>query len=987
MPTDTKEIAFEKIIEEHLTQTTKQYIKRSPWDFNRDLCVDKEMLLAFVESTQPKELAKLQETHGELFDQKFFKRLNDEIKVRWILDVLRKWIKDYGVEIKLAYFQPVSNLNPETIKLYENNKLSIVRQLKYSNKNQNSIDTVLFLNWLPISTIELKNSLSWQTVQDAIKQYKYDREPSEPLLQFKRCLIHLAVDQDLVYMTTKLAWWSTFFLPFNKWNGLWAGNPVNPDGYRTSYLWETFFRKDILLNLIANYICLTKEEKEDAQWKKKIKETLIFPRFHQWDSVERILVDVKENKTSKNYLVQHSAWSGKSNSIAWLAHHLAELHDHDSKHIFDSIIIVTDRRILDKQLQNTVTQFQQIDWVVKSITDWSKNLRQALQDGAKIIITTLQKFPFILDDLWEIDGSKFAVIVDEAHSSQSWEPVKSLKQALTKEDVKAIEQDSWVTEEEDLEDMVLKELKTRGKSENISFFAFTATPKNKTLEMFGEQNFDGTFKAFHLYSMRQAIEEWFILDVLKNYTTYATYFSLLKKIENDPEYKKSKAIQLAKKYIELHNYTIQKKVDMMATHFIENIKHQLEWEAKAMIVTKSRLHAVRYKLAFDKYLQDNNYNFKAVVAFSWTVNDTEYWEDYTESQMNGFPEKRTAKEFEKAEYKFMIVANKFQTWFDQPLLAAMYVDKQLTGITAVQTLSRLNRMYPWKDNVIVLDFVNETDVIQKSFQPYYETTVLSWSTNPNNLYDIQRKIDEVWLFDSVAVDDVVESYLKWIKADKLNSKLDVIIDKYDVLEDEEKKEYKDMCDSYCKLYAFLSQLLPFEDTALEKSYIFLRLLKKKFKIDRESLPLEILEQISADTLKIGKKFSWSIELEKSWWEALEPLDTLWWSGIKPEEKDLLSQILDDVNKRFWTVFSEDDKIILNNLYKTVAAREDMKGYANNDENSKEHVQSKFNDIFTQELVNMVSTHQNLYQKMDKEHDMKDYIKAKMFDFMYQGMVK
>ncbi len=987
MSTNTKEIAFEQIIEEHLTKTTKQYIKRLPWDFDRDLCVDKEILLSFIESTQPKELAKLQETHGELFDQKFFKRLNDEIKVRWVLDVLRKWIKDYGVEIKLAYFQPVSNLNPESIKLYEKNKLSIIRQLKYSTTNQNSIDTVLFLNGLPIITIELKNQLSGQNIQDAIHQYKFERNTREPLLQFKRCLLHLAVDTDLVYMTTKLNNADTFFLPFNKWNSLWAGNPVNPDGYKTSYLWENFFRKDILLNLIANYICLTKEEKEDAQWKKVIKETLIFPRYHQRDSVEKILVDVKENKTSKNYLVQHSAWSGKSNSIAWLAHHLAELHDHDSKHIFDSIIIVTDRRILDKQLQNTVTQFQQIDWVVKSITNWSKNLRQALQDWAKIIITTLQKFPFILDDLWAIKGSKFAVVVDEAHSSQSWESVKSLKQALTQYDVEAIEQDSWISEEEDLEEMVLKELKTRWKSDNISFFAFTATPKNKTLEIFGEQQFDGTFKPFHLYSMRQAIEEWFILDVLKNYTTYTTYFSLLKKIENDPEYKKSKAVQLAKKYIELHNYTIEKKVEMMATHFIENIKHQLGGLAKAMIVTKSRLHAVRYKLAFDKYLQDNNYNFKAVVAFSGTVNDTEYGEDYTESQMNGFSEKRTAKEFEKAEYKFMIVANKFQTGFDQPLLSAMYVDKQLTWITAVQTLSRLNRMYPWKEGVIILDFVNETDVIQKSFQPYYETTVLSGSTNPNNLYDIQRKIDEVWLFDLVVVNDVVESYLRWIKADKLNSKLDIIIEKYNTLEEDEQKEYKDMCDSYCKLYAFLSQLLPFEDTSLEKNYIFLRLLKKKFKINRESLPLEILEQISADTLKIWKKFSWSIELEKSWWEALEPLNTLWWGARKTEEKNLLSQILDDVNKRFWTVFSEEDKIILNNLYKTVSAREDMQWYASNSENSKEHVESKFNDIFTQELVNMVSTHQNLYQKMDKEHDMKDYIKAKMFDFMYKDMVK
>ena len=985
MPTNTKEIAFEQIIEDHLINTTKQYIKRYPGDFDRELCVDKEILIQFLQDTQPKQLEKLQEVHGELFEQKFFARLNQEIKARGILDVLRKGIKDYGSHIQLAYFKPVSTLNPETTRLYDNNKLSLIRQLKYSTSNQNSIDTVLFLNGLPIITIELKNQLSGQNVTDAIQQYRFERNTRETLLQFKRCLLHLAVDTDLAYMTTKLEDADTFFLPFNQGNGLGAGNPDNPEGYKTSYLRETFFAKNTLMELIANYICLTKEEDKDAQGKKRIKEKLIFPRYHQRDAVESLLIDAKQNETSKNYLIQHSAGSGKSNSIARLAHHLAELHNDSDKHIYDSVIIITDRRVLDKQLQNTVTQFQQIDGVVKSITDWSKNLKEALQDGAKIIITTLQKFPYVLEDLDAIAGKRFAVIVDEAHSSQTWESAKSLKQVLAVGTLDEAEKEDTV-DLDDVEDLVLKELRSRGKSPNISFFAFTATPKNKTLEMFWEQQFDGSYRPFHLYSMRQAIEEGFILDVLKNYTTYTMYFSLLKKIENDPEYKKSKAVKLAKKYVDLHNFTIDKKVDIIMNHFIDNIKHQLEGEAKAMIVTKSRLHAVRYKLAFDKYLQENNYNFKTMVAFSGTVKDDEYGEEYTESQMNGIPEKRTAKEFKKHDYKFMIVANKFQTGFDQPLLSAMYVDKQLTGIAAVQTLSRLNRSYPNKEEVMVLDFVNETDTIQASFQPYYETTILSESTDPNNLYDIQRKIEEFELFGETQLNDFVKSYLAWIKADKLNSKLDVVISEYESLEEEDKKTYKNLCDKYCKLYAFLSQLIPFEDTSLEKYYIFLRLLKKKFKVERGKLPLEILEQIATDNIKIGKKFEGSIDLTKSSAEPLDPLHTQGAIQKTPEEKDLLSQILDDVNKRFATTFSEEDKVIWNNLYKKVSTREDMQWYLNNDDNSKEHIEHKFSEIFTDELVNMVTTHQNLYEKIDKNPDMKDYIKAKMFDFMFQKMV-
>ncbi len=645
--------------------------------------------------------------------------------------------------------------------------------------------------------------------------------------------------------------------------------------------------------------------------------------------------------------------------------------------------MITDRKVLDKQLQNTISQFAQVPWVVKSIVDGSKSLKQALEEGGKIIITTLQKFPFVLDDLKAIKGKKFAVIIDEAHSSQSGESIKSLKEVLSVNNLSEAEKTD-TNEEEDLEDIVLQELRSRGKLKNVSFFAFTATPKNKTLELFWSKQSDGTFKPFHLYSMRQATEEGFILDVLKNYTTYEIYFALLKKIMDDPEYKKSKAVQLVKKYVDLHSYTIDKKVDIMITHFIENIKNELEGMAKTMIVTKSRLHAVRYKLAFDKYLKENNYPYKTLVAFSGTVKDQEFWEEYTESSMNGIPETKTAHEFKKAEYKFMIVANKFQTGFDQPLLSAMYVDKQLSWIAAVQTLSRLNRTYPGKENVIVLDFINDTEVIQKSFQPYYETTILSWGTDPNNLYDLQRKIDEYALFSSEEVDTLVTHFLQSAKPDIVNSHVDVIIQKYKVLSDEDKVIYKDLCDNYCKLYAFLSQLLSFEDTTLEKYYIYIRLLKKKFPISKESLPLAILEQISADTIRISKGKSWSIELVKGGGNILDPLETKW-SWSQSWAKDILSNILNEVNKLFWTTFTEDDKVILNNVYLNVSTRVDMRWYMSNQDNSPENIKEKFDELFTEELVKMVSIHQALYQKIDKEIDMKEYIKEKMFESLYKAI--
>lgn len=996
MPTATKEINFEEEIESYLLNH-HWYIKRYPWDYDKDFCIDKEMLFEFLDKSQHNAFTKLKEYHGDLFEKKFLKRLFEEIKVRWTIDVLRKGIKDCWVSLDLMYSQPASWLNPETKKLYDMNILSEIRQLKYSNKNENSIDMGIFINWLPIFMIELKNQLSGQNVMNAIIQFRSDRDPIEPLFQFKRCLVYWAVDTDLVYMSTKLAWQKTFFLPFNKWVDLWAWNPINPNWFKTAYLWEDTFSKSSVLELLSNYICVLQEEEEDAYWKKTIKEKLIFPRYHQYDVVRKLLADSKEAWTGKNYLIQHSAWSWKSNSIARLAHHLVELHDKNNNVVFDSVVIVTDRRILDKQLQNTVSQFEQTGWVVKCITNWSAWLKQALEDWWKIIISTLQKFPFVLKDIWQLKWKHFAVIVDEAHSSQAWESSKALKQVLTVDNLEDLDDAEdfdreWVDVEFDdmIDQEVEKQMKSRWKLNNLSFFAFTATPKNKTLELFGVKRPDWWFEAFHLYSMRQAIQENFILDVLKNYTTYQTYFSLIKKTNNDPQYSRKRAVKEAKKYVEIQDFSINKKIKIMVDHFIDKIRPQIWWQAKAMVVTKSRLHAVRYKLAFDKYLEEHWYSWKikTLVAFSWTVKDKEFWIDYTESSMNWISEKNTAKEFKKPEYKFLIVAEKFQTWFDQPLLTAMYVDKQLNWIAAVQTLSRLNRTHPEKSWTFVLDFVNTADVIQKSFEPYYKTTILSEWTDPNILNDYQRKIMNKKLFYENDIEAFVKVYFrKNSKSEEINALLDPIVEKFkSEFNEEEQDEFKKLCSDYVKTYWFLSQVIDFTSIDLEKLYVYVKLLRKKLPYKKDQCPIDILNQIKTESYKVVERKWESINLEDGEYKPLDPLHP-WEQQKREDDSDYLSNILNDINKKFWTTFTEDDKVVLNNIYQKLFEREDMKWYMLNRKNSKEDVERKFWELFVKELIKMVADYESVHKKLDENGDLKEYIKNIMFEQMYRKVVE
>lgn len=983
MTTNTKEIGFEEFIESYLIDKNG-YVQRAASNYDKGLCLDKEKVLNFIKQTQDKEWKKLVELHGEDAIEKFLNRLDEEIGARGALDVLRKGINDHGISFDLAFFKPPTKLNPEVLQKYNANIFSVIRQLKYSENNENSIDMVLFLNGLPIFTIELKNQLTGQSVQNGIMQYKANRDPREKLLSFKRCLTHFTVDTEVVFMATRLEGLRTRFLPFNKGDGHSSGNPTVAGKYKTHYFWEAILEKDSVLELIGRFINIQKEESKDQKGKRLVEGKMIFPRYHQLDTVKRLVADAKQNGAGKNYLIQHSAGSGKSNTIAWAAHRLSELHDDQNNKIFDSVIIVTDRRILDRQLRNTIMQFEQTSGVVKPVIEGSKELKEALEANEKIITTTLQKFPVIVGLVEKLAGKKYAVIIDEAHSSQSGESSKGLKLVLKssgKDEDAALEQ----AEREDdtsklptLEDVVLKELRGRkAKSKNISFFAFTATPKQKTLEVFGEKSpLDSKFYPFSLYSMKQAIEEGFILDVLKNYTAYSVYFSLIKKCQNDPEFKKKKAMKMLLSYVEKHEHAINKKVAVIVEHFAENIAHQIYGRAKAMVVTRSRLHAVRFKIAMDKYLKDKGYPFATLVAFSGKVKDDKL--EYSEQGMNGgISESNTAEEFKKDNYKFLICADKFQTGFDQPLLAAMYVDKKLGGVNAVQTLSRLNRVAPDKEDTFILDFVNDTDSIRESFQPYYVATVLSESTDPNLLHDLQRDILNFKLFSEAEIDAFLELLYLGKDPAKLNSFLDVIVDRYKNYLLEEQEGMRTKFIDYMRKYAFIAQIISFEDTRLEKLYVFLRNLYKKLPINREPIPWEIIESVNMQSYRLQKAKETRIFLDEQEGEV-RPIEGAG-RGREEDELDMLSRIVKDINDKFGTNFTPEDRVILNNLSKRLAENKSLSGSIKN--NSRDVAKIKFNEIFQGELISMLNQHFDFYRKLDSNIELKEYVNQKIFDYV------
>jgi type I restriction enzyme R subunit len=955
------------------------YRKRKQEDYDRTLCLLPRDVVDFVLATQPKEWKKLEEHYSAAAREQFLKRLAAEIARRGALDVLRNGIKDSGCKFRLAYFRPASGLNEETRRLHAANLFSVVRQGHYSTKNEKSLDLVLFLNGIPIFTAELKNPLNSQDVEDAIRQYKTDRDPREPLLAYGRCLAHFAVDPDLVYVTTRLAGPKTRFLPFNQGKFDGAGNPPVPPtrtGYPTGYLWEETWARDSVLDLVRQFI--HEVEEEDEKGRKTGRRFLIFPRYQQLDCVRKLVTDARGTGAGQRYLIQHSAGSGKSFTIAWLAHQLATLHDASDRRVFDSIVVITDRRVLDRQLQTTMRQFEQTLGVVENIDTTSRQLKDALESGKTIIVTTLQKFPVIAKEIGELPGKRFALIVDEAHSSQSGESTKSLKAVLSSGSLEEAEteESEAATPEEELESTILAEIEKRGRLPNLSTFAFTATPKPKTLELFGTKRPDGKFAPFHRYSMRQAIEEGFILDVLANYATYKAYWRLLKKVEDDPRYDKKKAEYLLKSFVELHPHAIGEKVKICLEHFAVKAQGEINGKAKAMIVTRSRLHAVRYRLAVDKYLAERGYPFKALVAFSGTVQDG--GQSYTESNMNGVPETQTAKAFERPEYRFLIVANKFQTGFDQPLLHTMYVDKKLGGVNAVQTLSRLNRtLPPEKKGTMVLDFANESDEVKAAFEPYYETTLLSEATDPNLLYEIQTRLAAFPVYTEADVEAFAKVYFDpKATQDRLYAVLAPVVEHFQALAPEEQHDFRGQLTDYVRLYAFLAQVLTFVDSDLEKLYVFARHLRRLLPADRAELPREVQQNIDMESYRIQQTGSGKIALERRP-GVLDPVSPKRGYEAWPEELETLSRIIAELNERFGLNLGPEHRVTLGQMMEKLDDDAALDAAAR--VNTRENVRLTFDQKVEHVIQEIVDSNFDLYKRITDDRAFGDVVKNFLFD--------
>lgn len=916
MPVDHTEKGFEQAIEHCLL--TGGYRKGNPATFDAALAIDRPTLIEFLKDSQPDEWSKLASIYGKDVETKVVENIAANLDQRGMLECLRHGVSDRGVKLRLAFFQPATGMNPETLALYQKNILTITRQVHYSEKAPGlSIDAVLGVNGLPVATAELKNPFTHQNVNHAKKQYREDRDPREPLFQFKkRALVHFAVDPDEVYMTTQLAGKSTFFLPFNKGHNGGKGNPDNPNGFKTAYLWEEVWQRDSFLDILARFISLTVEEKI-KNGKKVRKETMIFPRYHQLDAVRKLLAASKIEGPGHNYLIQHSAGSGKSNSIAWLAHRLASLHDDADNLIYDSVIVVTDRKVLDRQLQDTIYQFEHKQGVVEKIDQNSAQLAEALGGGSRIIITTLQKFSFVLDKIKELPKRNYALIVDEAHSSQTGESASNLRRVLAATNLEEAEQEE-APEEFDPEEEVLKAIRARGPQKNLSFYAFTATPKHKTLELFGRDNAEGKPEPFHLYSMRQAIEEEFIHDVLEHYTTYKTYYKLTKAVEDDPLLDRKRATQAIARFVSLHPHDLAQKTEVMVEHFRNFTCKKIGGRAKAMIVTRSRLHAVRYKLAFDKFLKERGYDtLRALVAFSGTVKDGAL--DYTEAGMNGFSEKELPEQFDTDEFQFLIVAEKYQTGFDQPLLHTMYVDKKLQGLQAVQTLSRLNRTCSGKEDTFVLDFVNEAEEVQEAFRPYYEKTEIEQRVEPNLLYTLKNKLDAFQIYWQQEVDDFAKVFFKppekQREADKglLNACVDPAVGRFKGEPEERQVDFRHQLGTFLRLYSFLSQLVAFEDVELEKLYAYGRLLIGKLQIDDDSGPLLIDDDVKLSYYRLTRTHEGSASLQPGEQGVVSGPTTVGTGRPKQEDMVALSQLVDVLNEKFGTDFTEEDQLFFNQI--------------------------------------------------------------------------
>lgn len=988
MGIDDTEKGFETNIEEHFIESgyVKRKIEGKASEYFKRYAIDVEVLFQFLEDSQSKAIEKLKKVYKDNYKEKILERITKEISSRGIIDCIRHGVKDRGETLKLIYSKPVSDLNYTLLDLYSKNIFTISRQVYYSSKNTNSIDMLIMINGLPISVLELKNPLTGQTVDDAKEQFKNDRDPKELLFEFKkRTIVYFAVDPDEVYMTTRLSGQSTFFLPFNKGDNGGKGNPSSRNNYKTSYLWEQILQKDSLIDILFRFVFIKVDEIKDSTGEiVDKKETVIFPRFHQLDVVRKLEFHAKNNGAGSSYLIQHSAGSGKTNSISWLAHRLAKLHDDENNAVFDSVIVITDRRVLDKQLQDSIYQLEHKAGMVEKIDKDSTQLANALIGGTRIIITTLQKFPFILEKVSTLSKGKYAIIIDEAHSSQTGKSARAVKEALSAKTLEeAMEADKLEENLDDTEEKILETITKSGKQENISYFAFTATPKPKTLEMFGNLGNDGKPHAFHVYSMRQAIEEGFILDVLKNYTTYTTFYKISKQIEDDPEVASKKASKAIGRFVSLHPHNIAQKTEIIIEHFRQVTRHKIGGRAKAMVVTSSRLHAVRYKQSFDKYISEKGYDdLKALVAFSGTVEDD--GSSYTEPDMNGFGEKELPDKFHTDEYKILLVAEKYQTGFDEPLLHTMYVDKPLDGIKAVQTLSRLNRTCRGKNDTFVLDFINEADVIQAAFQPYFEVTGLESVTDPNILYDLQREIDACQVYTEEEINEVNKlEFSSKKKSTKMQEKLNAILDKAvdrfkKELSDETKEEFKGASVKYIRTYSFILQIGPFADIELHKLYVYLNyLLKKLPKVGTEGF--QLADDVALEYYRNEKTFDGNISLIQEGEVELKP--TAFGKSVKKEEaKEKLSSIIERLNDKFGTNFTETDRLSIDQIKEDIINNDDLAQKAKS--NTMENFKFSYDKAFLDIVINRMGQNKEFFMKILENGGFRDSIMQHLMEEVY-----
>jgi len=937
----TSEAAFEIAIEAVLLN--HGYARVGAQGFDRERAIFPDEVLAFIRATQGTVWDKLEALHGEQTGARVLESLCKWLDTHGALATLRHGFKCFGRTLRVAFFRPAHGLNPELEARYQANRLGLTRQLHFSPRSEKSLDVVLSVNGIPVVTLELKNPLTGQTAANAIHQYRHERDPREPIFVFtKRTMVHFAVDTEEVHMATRLAGSSTYFLPFNRGMEGGAGNPPDNEGrnYKTAYLWEEVLQRDSLLDLLARFLHLNVEEKTTDDGKKVRKESLIFPRYHQLQAVRQMVTAAASEGAGHNYLVEHSAGSGKSNTIAWLAHRLSSLHNEGNERLFDSIVVITDRVVLDRQLQNTIYQFDHRQGVVQKIDEDSRQLAEALEAGIPIIITTLQKFPFVTGQLAKLSeergegrknhlpARKYAVILDEAHSSQSGETATELKGVLGGAELRRKAQEMAEEEGEVELERLFRSMAKRGHQPNMSFFAFTATPKHKTLAIFGRSG-----EPFHRYTMRQAIEEGFIEDVLKSYVTYKAYYKLIKKAEDDPNVERKKAAKALARFMRLHPHNIGQKTEVMVEHFQQFTRHKIGGHAKAMVVTGSRLEAVRYKQEFDRYIREKGYPIKSLVAFSGAVEDDKVPEkSYTEVEMNdGLKEKELPDTFAKPDFRVLLVAEKYQTGFDQPLLHTMYVDKRLAGIQAVQTLSRLNRTHPLKESTFVLDFVNEPDEIQEAFRQYYDGSVMGEQVDPDKLYEVKAELDASGIYLQTEIVEFAHVFFapkhrqSPVDHKLMNAILDQAVARFVQLQNTEQDEaelWSGKLQAFRNLYGFLSQVIPYQDSDLEKLFTYLRHLALKLPKRKSGLGYQFDEEVELDYYRLQKISEGSISLNEGHGKPLHGPRELG-SGMVREESVSLSRLIDIINQRFGGELNDADQLFFDQITEAASQNQSL----------------------------------------------------------------